>query len=69
MLVCNTGITLNVKQNTNHVSMDIVGQNEAVFSSNCIKKKKKKKKKIKKGYVDLTNLQEEEMNVNAGKNH
>lgn len=32
-------------------------------------KKKKKKKKIKKGYVDLTNLQEEEMNVNAGKNH
>ena len=31
--------------------------------------KKKKKKKIKKGYVDLTNLQEEEMNVNAGKNH
>lgn len=25
MLVCNTGITLNVKQNTNHVSMDTVG--------------------------------------------
>lgn len=31
--------------------------------------KKKKKKKIKKGYVALTNLQEKEMNVNAGKNH
>ena len=28
---------------------------------------KKKKKKIKKEYVDLTNLQEEKMNVNAGK--
>ena len=39
------------------------------FQAIVLKKKKKKKKKIKKGYVDLTNLQEEEMNVNAGKNH